>query len=140
MLVVSVCVQLHGDYDADSSRRHKKIFLYLFLFLFFFFKQKTAYEMLRSLVGSEMCIRDRPKPTCKTWSFETYAWWCSLYIQGEFRTKQSRKAYKRFIRKTRHCDCCKQVSERWRHHCDRYRFNHVPVSYTHLTLPTIYSV
>src|SRR5678815_3748215 len=28
-------------------------------FLFFFFKQKTAYEMLRSLVGSEMCIRDR---------------------------------------------------------------------------------
>ena len=29
------------------------------LVLFFFFKQKTAYEMLRSLVGSEMCIRDR---------------------------------------------------------------------------------
>ena len=25
----------------------------------FFFKQKAAYEMLRSLVGSEMCIRDR---------------------------------------------------------------------------------
>src|SRR5674536_360877 len=33
---------------------------YSFFFcLFFFFKQKTAYEMLRSLVGSEMCIRDR---------------------------------------------------------------------------------
>ena len=29
--------------------------------MFFFFKQKTAYDMLRSLVGSEMCIRDRPK-------------------------------------------------------------------------------
>ena len=29
--------------------------------VFFFFKQKTAYEMLRSLVGSEMCIRDRRK-------------------------------------------------------------------------------
>ena len=28
---------------------------------FFFFKQKTAYDMLRSLVGSEMCIRDRPE-------------------------------------------------------------------------------
>ena len=28
------------------------------LMYFFFFKQKTAYEMLRSLVGSEMCIRD----------------------------------------------------------------------------------
>ena len=27
----------------------------------FFVKQKTAYEMLRSLVGSEMCIRDRVK-------------------------------------------------------------------------------
>ena len=25
---------------------------------YLFFKQKTAYEMLRSLVGSEMCIRD----------------------------------------------------------------------------------
>ena len=31
----------------------------LCIFFFFFFKQKTAYEMLRSLVGSEMCIRDR---------------------------------------------------------------------------------
>ena len=29
------------------------------MFFVFFFKQKTAYEMLRSLVGSEMCIRDR---------------------------------------------------------------------------------
>ena len=28
----------------------------------FFFKQKTAYEMLRSLVGSEMCIRDSLRP------------------------------------------------------------------------------
>eukprot|EP00831_Metopus_contortus_P038286 TRINITY_DN30116_c0_g1_i3.p1 TRINITY_DN30116_c0_g1~~TRINITY_DN30116_c0_g1_i3.p1 ORF type:complete len:122 (+),score=8.85 TRINITY_DN30116_c0_g1_i3:16-381(+) len=26
--------------------------------VFFFFKQKTAYEMQRGLVGSEMCIRD----------------------------------------------------------------------------------
>ncbi len=26
--------------------------------LFFFFKQKTAYEMSASLVGSEMCIRE----------------------------------------------------------------------------------
>src|SRR5428012_9611 len=30
-----------------------------FRFLFFFFKQKTAYEIMPSLVGSEMCIRDR---------------------------------------------------------------------------------
>src|SRR5450756_2889738 len=27
--------------------------------LFFFFKQKTAYDIMPSLVGSEMCIRDR---------------------------------------------------------------------------------
>ena len=33
----------------------------LLFILFFFFKQKTAYEMLRSLVGSEMCIRDRSR-------------------------------------------------------------------------------
>ena len=31
----------------------------VYVVAFFFFKQKTAYEMLRSLVGSEMCIRDR---------------------------------------------------------------------------------
>ena len=37
--------------DSKVENLHKK----------FFFKQKTAYEMLRSLVGSEMCIRDRPK-------------------------------------------------------------------------------
>ena len=29
-------------------------------YLFFFFKQKTAYEIMPSLVGSEMCIRDSP--------------------------------------------------------------------------------
>ncbi len=31
---------------------------------FVFFEQKTAYEMLRGLVGSEMCIRDR---SCAVW-------------------------------------------------------------------------
>ena len=30
--------------------------------VFFFFKQKTAYALLRGLVGSEMCIRDRSGP------------------------------------------------------------------------------
>eukprot|EP00658_Telonema_sp_P-2_P028480 TRINITY_DN21815_c0_g1_i2.p1 TRINITY_DN21815_c0_g1~~TRINITY_DN21815_c0_g1_i2.p1 ORF type:complete len:159 (+),score=36.95 TRINITY_DN21815_c0_g1_i2:66-542(+) len=35
------------------------IFCSINIIFFFFFKQKTAYEMLRSLVGSEMCIRDR---------------------------------------------------------------------------------
>eukprot|EP00831_Metopus_contortus_P042188 TRINITY_DN3331_c0_g1_i3.p1 TRINITY_DN3331_c0_g1~~TRINITY_DN3331_c0_g1_i3.p1 ORF type:complete len:157 (-),score=56.13 TRINITY_DN3331_c0_g1_i3:124-594(-) len=36
------------------------------VFFFFFFKQKTAYEMQRGLVGSEMCIRDRVS-TQSTW-------------------------------------------------------------------------
>ena len=32
----------------------------------FFFKQKTAYEIMPSLVGSEMCIRDRF--SCCSWT------------------------------------------------------------------------
>eukprot|EP00831_Metopus_contortus_P048881 TRINITY_DN40063_c0_g1_i1.p3 TRINITY_DN40063_c0_g1~~TRINITY_DN40063_c0_g1_i1.p3 ORF type:complete len:102 (-),score=25.61 TRINITY_DN40063_c0_g1_i1:141-446(-) len=48
---------------------------------FFFFKQKTAYEMQRGLVGSEMCIRDSVYSLCvtarnKKWSEE---------IGGEFK-------------------------------------------------------
>jgi len=35
------------------------LFVFIRLFFFFFFKQKTAYEIRLSLVGSEMCIRDR---------------------------------------------------------------------------------
>src|SRR5660397_206447 len=33
--------------------------LLMYELVFFFFKQKTAYEFRLSLVGSEMCIRDR---------------------------------------------------------------------------------
>eukprot|EP00658_Telonema_sp_P-2_P024177 TRINITY_DN19705_c0_g1_i3.p1 TRINITY_DN19705_c0_g1~~TRINITY_DN19705_c0_g1_i3.p1 ORF type:complete len:132 (-),score=36.92 TRINITY_DN19705_c0_g1_i3:359-754(-) len=49
-------------YHRCSDRRCVQILgvkCSVLLFFFFFFKQKTAYEMLRSLVGSEMCIRDR---------------------------------------------------------------------------------
>ena len=46
--------------------------------LFFFFKQKTAYEMLRSLVGSEMCIRDRPDGERVTLAIE----WAERVRQG----------------------------------------------------------
>ena len=34
------------------------LFWLCFVYFIFFFTQKTAYELLRSLVGSEMCIRD----------------------------------------------------------------------------------
>ena len=37
------------------------MFVFVCIIVIFFFKQKTAYEMLRSLVGSEMCIRDRTR-------------------------------------------------------------------------------
>src|SRR5450756_3187992 len=41
--------------------------------VFFFFKQKTAYEIMPSLVGSEMCIRDSLSPTLtlRFWATET---------------------------------------------------------------------
>src|SRR5450756_1856612 len=35
----------------------------------FFFKQKTAYDIMPSLVGSEMCIRDRSLPGFSIFSF-----------------------------------------------------------------------
>ena len=38
----------------------------------FFFKQKTAYEIMPSLVGSEMCIRDRIIYYVKKSNFNTY--------------------------------------------------------------------
>eukprot|EP00825_Cyclidium_porcatum_P018806 TRINITY_DN21402_c0_g1_i1.p2 TRINITY_DN21402_c0_g1~~TRINITY_DN21402_c0_g1_i1.p2 ORF type:complete len:132 (+),score=27.05 TRINITY_DN21402_c0_g1_i1:71-466(+) len=38
----------------------------IYIVFFFFFKQKTAYEIMPSLVGSEMCIRDRVS-TQSTW-------------------------------------------------------------------------
>src|SRR5660397_273817 len=34
------------------------LFFFFVFFFVFFFKQKTAYEIRLSLVGSEMCIRD----------------------------------------------------------------------------------
>ena len=44
----------YTGYLCDESVSGKENYI----IYFFFFKQKTAYEMLRSLVGSEMCIRD----------------------------------------------------------------------------------
>src|SRR5674536_43128 len=46
---------------------------HIFFLFFFFFKQKTAYEMLRSLVGSEMCIRDRMYDYVCNANFSHYA-------------------------------------------------------------------
>ena len=74
---------------------------------FFFFKQKTAYEMLRSLVGSEMCIRDREHTQATLDEDERSVGY--RIEQNTFALRRARAAIE-------------------------------PVSYTHLTLPTIYSV
>ena len=52
----------HG-YMKDGLSRAGRTRDYYIMFGIFFFKQKTAYEMLRSLVGSEMCIRDSSIPS-----------------------------------------------------------------------------
>ena len=73
----------------------------------FFFKQKTAYEVLRSLVGSEMCIRD-----------------------------SGNGGIHRAATLLQHLLACLGSQ---RIGCG-YRVGVGAVSYTHLTLPTIYSV
>ena len=74
---------------------------------FVFFKQKTAYEMLRSLVGSEMCIRDRVSAEASIY-----------YLTGVVYMPLERPFFV-LVRPSGPAS---------------------PVSYTHLTLPTIYSV
>ena len=74
---------------------------------FFVFKQKTAYEMLRSLVGSEMCIRDR-------------------HVQVLYRRTRAEMPAE---------DIEIEEAEE-----EGVEFTYLAVSYTHLTLPTIYSV
>ena len=80
---------------------------YCIIVVFFFFKQKTAYEMLRSLVGSEMCIRDRAK---QIGGFLTDEEWFDEFFSTMFLFSP------------------------------KSNLSTDPVSYTHLTLPTIYSV
>ena len=70
-------------------------------------KQKTAYEMLRSLVGSEMCIRD--------------SIWTDQRAERDDRPTDSTNAA------DTGCDGEGMATT-------------PPVSYTHLTLPTIYPV
>ena len=74
---------------------------------FFFFKQKTAYEMLRSLVGSEMCIRDRVNSVI-------------LVVSVGRLSKISSDTRRRML-----CNASSRA---------------LPVSYTHLTLPTSHAV
>eukprot|EP00658_Telonema_sp_P-2_P052844 TRINITY_DN41159_c0_g1_i1.p2 TRINITY_DN41159_c0_g1~~TRINITY_DN41159_c0_g1_i1.p2 ORF type:complete len:127 (+),score=33.12 TRINITY_DN41159_c0_g1_i1:77-457(+) len=113
------------------------VFLSGFFICFFFFKQKTAYEMLRSLVGSEMCIRDS---TQKSVSFDLQTS-CELcggrggpveqcgscggtgVVSEEIRRGWS------VTRSQRVCSGCRGAGGRLKSRCES-------VSYTHLKLPT----
>ena len=49
----------------------------------FFIKQMTAYELLRSLVGSVMCVRDRCSSVlvfCWCSGGVLVFWWCSSVL------------------------------------------------------------
>ena len=50
-------VEYKGCIEGEERKVYKR-----WMGMVFLFKQKTAYEMLRSLVGSEMCIRDSLLP------------------------------------------------------------------------------
>eukprot|EP00658_Telonema_sp_P-2_P073889 TRINITY_DN63028_c0_g1_i1.p1 TRINITY_DN63028_c0_g1~~TRINITY_DN63028_c0_g1_i1.p1 ORF type:complete len:145 (-),score=33.60 TRINITY_DN63028_c0_g1_i1:164-598(-) len=140
--------------------------MFISLFYFFFFKQKTAYEMLRSLVGSEMCIRDSlclqaPKastpqrlPAAEPWlptlgrsmtglvagiSIPSDLAICQSHSTAAMKTcytSISQKAVPSgtqdpFVAATQVCD-----NVIVRHLFDPRDSVPMPVSYTHLTLPT----
>ena len=111
-------------------------------FLFCFFKQKSAYEMLRSLVGSEMCIRDRVISAApdyegppgheltRLWCFGNLIWMDPVNILRTITLTPS--TGKRCSQESCFLDSA------FRDILFTLFYN--PVSYTHLTLPTIYSV
>ena len=47
-----VALEIRGFWPENEGKMRPQSWI-------FFFKQKTAYEIMPSLVGSEMCIRDR---------------------------------------------------------------------------------
>src|SRR5674476_1521489 len=79
----------------------------LYYFFFFFFKQKTAYEISACLVGSEMCIRDRHSMRSDDGAQSRI---CQLHRSIGGVTGSKALQLRQSI--------------------------HIPVSYTHLTLPT----
>eukprot|EP00826_Nyctotherus_ovalis_P026091 TRINITY_DN20362_c0_g1_i1.p2 TRINITY_DN20362_c0_g1~~TRINITY_DN20362_c0_g1_i1.p2 ORF type:complete len:113 (+),score=21.60 TRINITY_DN20362_c0_g1_i1:15-353(+) len=106
----------------------------------FFFKQKTAYEIMPSLVGSEMCIRDRYQSPPKI-SKDASTLKVLVMRLGDvigIRRKELKGDENGY---------CKEVF----FHFGRIHIKQIvettypctlrcyPVSYTHLTLPTIYS-
>eukprot|EP00658_Telonema_sp_P-2_P050670 TRINITY_DN38697_c0_g1_i1.p1 TRINITY_DN38697_c0_g1~~TRINITY_DN38697_c0_g1_i1.p1 ORF type:complete len:132 (+),score=52.73 TRINITY_DN38697_c0_g1_i1:4-399(+) len=115
--------------------------------IFFFFKQKTAYEMLRSLVGSEMCIRDSHKTALTKHTLNPIGGAERTTKQEQERREQAQQLnfkhqMAEWVRRETHA-----VREQWRpdpeqHPDQACLFEDIehclfePVSYTHLTLPT----
>src|SRR5665648_1142235 len=100
---------------------------------FFFFKQKTAYEIMPSLVGSEMCIRDRLWHTdCLFFKLEInhestkkFVFSTISFIEGGWKP-----VYVLFRRKEETLCCQKEVERRGP---EIYEYDtKTPVSYTHL--------
>ena len=59
LAVGTFCGLRPGDIYTATTTTGTRYYCYLVCGICFFFKQKTAYEILSGLVGSEMCIRDR---------------------------------------------------------------------------------
>eukprot|EP00658_Telonema_sp_P-2_P021047 TRINITY_DN18353_c0_g1_i1.p1 TRINITY_DN18353_c0_g1~~TRINITY_DN18353_c0_g1_i1.p1 ORF type:complete len:135 (-),score=39.26 TRINITY_DN18353_c0_g1_i1:71-475(-) len=124
------------------------VFVYLFRYFvrswyfFFFFKQKTAYEMLRSLVGSEMCIRDRvsTQSTGKqqsdgdldrlNLSCPDHSWSMTPIEDQTHPIAPRRRLPNIRYKMSARLEEAKEVLEK------EYLHRLKPVSYTHLTLPT----
>eukprot|EP00831_Metopus_contortus_P042340 TRINITY_DN33505_c0_g1_i1.p1 TRINITY_DN33505_c0_g1~~TRINITY_DN33505_c0_g1_i1.p1 ORF type:complete len:148 (-),score=54.08 TRINITY_DN33505_c0_g1_i1:50-493(-) len=110
----------------------------LFRLVFFFFKQKTAYEMQRGLVGSEMCIRDSinaeymgsinsaTSPKKDELPYDHFALSLSNIRLDCYRSLLAFEEYEN-TRSSKKEDLLCVIKE----------FSINPVSYTHLTLPTI---
>ena len=86
--------------------------------------QKTAYEIRLSLVGSEMCIRDRH------WTLEILAGHCQAFLIVV-------PAGLTLATVVGEPHCCSVVTVNTSNTVQLLTFdNPIPVSYTHLTLPT----
>eukprot|EP00825_Cyclidium_porcatum_P038386 TRINITY_DN443_c0_g1_i7.p1 TRINITY_DN443_c0_g1~~TRINITY_DN443_c0_g1_i7.p1 ORF type:complete len:526 (+),score=104.52 TRINITY_DN443_c0_g1_i7:29-1606(+) len=65
-------------------------FCVIFFYFFFFFKQKTAYEIMPSLVGSEMCIRDSNNTSAKQSRTQASSPYTEKECKGNFGIQDAR--------------------------------------------------
>eukprot|EP01016_Furgasonia_blochmanni_P040921 TRINITY_DN5260_c0_g5_i1.p1 TRINITY_DN5260_c0_g5~~TRINITY_DN5260_c0_g5_i1.p1 ORF type:complete len:351 (+),score=77.05 TRINITY_DN5260_c0_g5_i1:3-1055(+) len=87
------------------------------LSFFFFFKQKTAYEIMPSLVGSEMCIRDSYYAV-NTKNGLPRREACPAAYSDDPRCKENCKTCNFWKPpRTHHCSVCGECVARMDHHC-----------------------